>query len=115
MPAANGTTTAMMAVAAHNAAMTEACASSTGCSDPTRRAWLARRVAVISRFCQSPHTEPGAELCGPLRPQGLIRIVKLCNHGGVNRTLGADLLAVVARLNRLASQRARIPLPFAQG
>jgi DNA-binding MarR family transcriptional regulator len=33
----------------------------------------------------------------------------------VTRTLGADLLAVVARLNRLASQRARIPLPFAQG
>lgn len=28
--------------------------------------------------------------------------------------LGADLLAAVARLNRLASQRARIPLPFAQ-
>lgn len=34
---------------------------------------------------------------------------------GVTRTLGADLLAVVARLNRLASQRTRIPLPFAQG
>src|SRR6476619_6019161 len=33
----------------------------------------------------------------------------------VTRTLGADLLAVVARLHRLASQRARIPLPFAQG
>jgi DNA-binding MarR family transcriptional regulator len=33
----------------------------------------------------------------------------------VTRTLGADLLAVVARLNRLASQRAQIPLPFAQG
>ena len=33
----------------------------------------------------------------------------------VTRTLGADLLAVVARLNRLASQRARLPLPFAQG
>lgn len=29
-------------------------------------------------------------------------------------TLGADLLAVVARLNRLATQRARLPLPFAQ-
>ncbi len=28
--------------------------------------------------------------------------------------LGADLLAAVARLNRLATQRARIPLPFAQ-
>ena len=49
------------------------------------------------------------------RHEGLIRIVKLCNHGLVTRTLGADLLAVVARLNRLASQRARIPLPFAQG
>lgn len=28
--------------------------------------------------------------------------------------LGADLLAVVARINRLATQRARLPLPFAQ-
>jgi DNA-binding MarR family transcriptional regulator len=28
--------------------------------------------------------------------------------------LGADLLAVVARLNRLATQRARLPLPWAQ-
>src|SRR5215208_4034705 len=46
---------------------------------------------------------------------GLIHIVKLCNNGGVTRTLVADLLAVVARLNRLASQRTRIPLPFAQG
>jgi DNA-binding MarR family transcriptional regulator len=29
-------------------------------------------------------------------------------------TLGADLLAVVARINRLATQRVRMPLPFAQ-
>lgn len=29
-------------------------------------------------------------------------------------TLGADLLSVVARLNRLATQRARLPLGFAQ-
>ncbi len=29
-------------------------------------------------------------------------------------TLGADLLAVVARINRLATQRARMPLGFAQ-
>jgi DNA-binding MarR family transcriptional regulator len=28
--------------------------------------------------------------------------------------LGADLLGVVARLNRLATQRARLPLPYAQ-
>lgn len=28
--------------------------------------------------------------------------------------LGADLLSVVARLNRLASQRTRLPLPWAQ-
>ena len=53
-PAANGTTTAMMAVAAHSAAITDACASSTGCSEPARRVALERRVAVISRFCQSP-------------------------------------------------------------
>jgi DNA-binding MarR family transcriptional regulator len=29
-------------------------------------------------------------------------------------TLGADLLWVVARINRLATQRARLPLPYAQ-
>ena len=28
--------------------------------------------------------------------------------------LGADLLAVVARINRLANQRIELPLPFAQ-
>lgn len=31
-----------------------------------------------------------------------------------NPGLGADLLAVVARLNRLASQRVRLPVPWAQ-
>src|SRR4030088_497399 len=30
-----------------------------------------------------------------------------------DEALGAELLAVVARLNRLAMQRARMPLPFA--
>jgi DNA-binding MarR family transcriptional regulator len=29
-------------------------------------------------------------------------------------TLGADLLSVVARINRLATQRSRLPLPYAQ-
>lgn len=33
----------------------------------------------------------------------------------MTQPLGADLLAVVARINRLATQRARLPLPFAQG
>jgi DNA-binding MarR family transcriptional regulator len=32
----------------------------------------------------------------------------------VGDDLGADLLSVVARLNRLATQRARLPLPWAQ-
>ena len=32
----------------------------------------------------------------------------------MSATLGADLLAVVARLNRLATQRVRLPLGFAQ-
>jgi DNA-binding MarR family transcriptional regulator len=32
----------------------------------------------------------------------------------VDRELGADLLAVVARLNRLANQRIQLPLPWAQ-
>lgn len=45
-----------------------------------------------------------------------IYIVMLCNHEGMTTTaaLGADLLSVVARLNRLANQRVHIPLPFAQ-
>lgn len=46
-------------------------------------------------------------------------IVSLCNLGQVTRpdntaALGADLLAVVARINRLANQRIELPLPFAQ-
>ena len=57
----------------------------------------------------------------------MIYIANLCNHRSHDPTcdrgcryrrrateLGADLLAAVARLNRLATQRARIPLPFAQ-
>ena len=34
--------------------------------------------------------------------------------GAMSSTLGSDLLSVVARLNRMANQRVRIPLPFAQ-
>ena len=34
--------------------------------------------------------------------------------GAMSSTLGADLLAVVARINRLANQRVRMPVPFAQ-
>jgi DNA-binding MarR family transcriptional regulator len=47
---------------------------------------------------------------------GAIYIVILCNYGAMPTTtaLGADLLSVVARVNRLANQRARFPLPFAQ-
>jgi len=33
---------------------------------------------------------------------------------GMPLTLGADLLSVVARINRLANQRVRMPIPFAQ-
>lgn len=32
----------------------------------------------------------------------------------MSSTLGADLLAVVARINRMANQRVRMPVPFAQ-
>src|SRR6185369_6034995 len=46
--------------------------------------------------------------------ESLKRIVNLCNHGAMSPTLGADLLAVVARINRLATQRVRMPLGFAQ-
>lgn len=61
------------------------------------------------------------------------RLAKLCNDGWMNspaatddadvgdtantepgQGLGADLLAVVARLNRLATQRIQMPLPSAQ-
>jgi len=45
-----------------DAAITDACASSTGCSEPARRVALERRVAVISRFCQSPLKRPVAVL-----------------------------------------------------
>src|ERR1700710_2674703 len=51
---------------------------------------------------------------GPTRPRRLIRIANLCNYGTMTPTLGADLLAVVARINRLATQRSRLPLPYAQ-
>lgn len=34
--------------------------------------------------------------------------------GGMSQTLGADLLSVVSRVNRLANQRVRMPIPFAQ-
>lgn len=36
------------------------------------------------------------------------------NHPDNTVALGADLLAVVARINRLANQRIELPLPFAQ-
>lgn len=36
------------------------------------------------------------------------------NQAQVAHGLGADLLAVVARLNRLATQRIQMPLPSAQ-
>lgn len=35
-------------------------------------------------------------------------------HESTGPTLGSDLLSVVARLNRLATQRIRLPLPYAQ-
>ncbi|CAN3129806.1 Transcriptional regulator [Mycobacterium sp. smrl_JER01] len=34
--------------------------------------------------------------------------------GPMSSTLGSDLLSVVARINRLANQRLRMPVPFAQ-
>jgi DNA-binding MarR family transcriptional regulator len=36
-------------------------------------------------------------------------------HEATGPTLGSDLLAVVARINRLATQRVRLPVPYAQG
>ena len=114
-PAAKGTTTEKIAVAAVSAAITEAWASSPGCSEPVRRDTLESPVTVIARFCQ-PHPESSHHLAvtGGRGRVGLKCIVKLCNHGYMSQTLGADLLSVVARINRLATQRARLPLPYAQ-
>src|SRR5271156_5798186 len=124
----------MIAITAHSAPMTEACASSTGRSDPSRRD--RGRVAFTSPIV------PGAKPECPhnMAPPGYLlahvahwcRIAKLCNDGIMNASaanhsavvdaandesqsgLGADLLAVVARLNRLAPQRIQMPLPAAQ-
>src|ERR1700682_3294962 len=91
-----------------------------------------------SRFLRAP----AARCDGQHAAATLIYIVHLCNYGNMtppeatedvavadlrapprDRTvppparggaLGGDLLAVVARLNRLATQRARMPLSFAQ-
>ena len=52
-PAAKGTTTAMIAVAADNAAITDACANSPGPSGPRDTPeWGRVPGAVTSRFCQ---------------------------------------------------------------
>jgi DNA-binding MarR family transcriptional regulator len=50
----------------------------------------------------------------------LVYIGFLCKYGGMttppatDTALAADLLAVVARINRLATQRVRLQLPYAQ-
>ncbi len=41
-------------------------------------------------------------------------MVNMAIAPATDTTLGSDLLAVVARINRLANQRVRLPLPFAQ-
>jgi limonene-1,2-epoxide hydrolase len=56
----------MIAVAAHSAAITDACASSPGRSEPERREVLDSPVTVISLVCQ-PHSE---------------RLLPACDQGG---------------------------------
>jgi DNA-binding MarR family transcriptional regulator len=134
----------MIASAAASAAITEAWAISTGDSDrPARRsrdggedcAGASGLVAVITRFCQSPHpaTRFDRPACGhavrKATGQPEDNIVFLCKYGRMSPTptqerpgaasahqagLGSELLTVVARLNRLATQRIRLPLPWAQ-
>src|ERR1700741_3798804 len=128
--------TEMIAITAHSATMTEACPNSTGRSGPPR--WRARNglgtvtlPILPGRNSKSPHH---TKLSGFSREGAWdsSRLAKLCNDGGMNASaanhtdvvdaanaesqsgLGADLLAVVARLNRLATQRIRMPLPAAQ-
>src|SRR4029078_1516707 len=58
--------------------------------------------------------EPSPPRCEQERWAGhLKRIASLCNHVIMTPTLGADLLSVVARINRLATQRVRMPLGYA--
>ena len=63
---------------------------------------------------------PGHRLCAAVPTSILIYIVELCNYRamslppGSGPSLGVDLLGVVARLNRLATQRTQMPLPRAQ-
>src|SRR5690349_22494168 len=73
--------------------------------------------------CSSPRSRPLHDsarrflraVTAALQPgMGLNCIVKLCNLDAMTQSLGADLLSVVARINRLATQRARLPLPYAQ-
>ena len=65
-----------------SAPITEAWASSPGCSEPVRRDTLESPVTVIARFCQ-PHPESSHHLAvtGGPRPCRLKCIAKLCNHG----------------------------------
>src|SRR5690606_12253356 len=69
---------------------------------------LAGRRRTAARGAGVPVTA-----CAPTCPV-LYYIEQLCNLMNMSQSLGADLLAVVARLNRLATQRARLPLPYAQ-
>ena len=117
--------------------MTEACASSTGAqrSGPTGRR---RRGESRSfhRFCQVAGAVAASAARRVIRVSAA-KVVRLCrlaslamqlymhdvirNHRAwrgstrqLEPALGADLLAVVARLNRLATQRIQMPLPAAQ-
>jgi DNA-binding MarR family transcriptional regulator len=83
----------------------------------------------LDRFCQAcsagvRNTSGHPDLAGAAMWDSS-RLAKLCNHGHMGKVidtaniereqgLGADLLAVVARLNRLATQRIQMPLPAAQ-
>src|SRR5690625_2826052 len=104
----------MIAVAAHSAAITAAWAISTGCIDRARTRVVPWPVLFTRRFCQPI---PVGSRCAP--PIELIHLrAPLCNTRAmtapVHASLGADLLSVVARLNRLATQRVALPIPGAQ-
>src|SRR5271166_3466061 len=65
-PPAKGTITAMIAVAAHSAAMTADCASSPGRSDPPPRGVVAGLVALISSIVPAVRDVPRRERGGSL-------------------------------------------------
>jgi DNA-binding MarR family transcriptional regulator len=115
-------TTDTIVMTAQSAPMTAACANSFGRSDPAPRSLTGAILPGQEPAC--PQDQRSLPVFGEVAGDWS-RIAKLCNYGYMDNVvetaniepqqgLGADLLAVVARLNRLATQRIQMPLPAAQ-